>query len=178
MSFVLHPFLSKEELRGRVYALGTQLRAIYADAVLPVVMIPVLGGALRFAADLIGRLEEIPLEIEPLVARYPGERQRGTLQIDTLPTEDRIHDRDVLLVDDLVTSGRTLHTVRERIKSMHPRSIRSVVMLQKRNQQLPDFSCPIEHVLIHAPDDLYVGYGIDYEGRYRNLNYLARLESR
>jgi hypoxanthine phosphoribosyltransferase len=145
----------------------------YADRELTVVAI--LQGGLILMADLLRRVQ-LPLRIETLsIASYhEGTESSGTVTF----LQNRLPDlngRHVILLDDILDSGRTLHAVREKLSAeCQPASMKICVLLRKRKQRV----CVVEadYVGFDIDDDFVVGYGLDYHGRYRNLPYIGVLK--
>ena len=132
-----------------------------------VVLIPVLTGAIVFAADLI---REMPLRMSirvVAVSSYPGEsvKSKGARLRGELPSD--LAGRHVVIVDDILDSGQTLGLLRETIESQGAASVRACMLLRK---DVPR-AVPVEaeHVGFDIPDEFVVGYGLDYDGFYRNL---------
>lgn len=124
-------------------------------------------------ADLIRRLE-MPVRISLIQASsYRGGMQSGDLIIQDHMMLD-IKDRDVLLIDDIFDTGKTLVQVTKRLKEMGPKTIKTAVFLNKLGQStvtaVPDY------VVFEIPNEFVVGYGLDYEDLYRNLPYVGVLE--
>lgn len=165
--------LNKEELHQGVSRMAEQIASVYADRQLTIV--GVLTGSVVLLADLI-RLIDLPMRIGVVQASsYRGATTtRGELVINSELMPD-ITGRDVLLVDDIFDTGHTLIQVMEKLRALGPQSVRSAVLLRKRGRQevmaVPDF------IAFDIPDEFVVGYGLDYEDMYRNLPYLAALES-
>jgi hypoxanthine phosphoribosyltransferase len=126
-------------------------------------------------ADLIRRLD-LPLQVGVIQARsYRGSATRpGPLEIDRRMLPDMRY-RDVLLVDDIFDTGRTLCALLEQVRSLEPRSVRSAVLLLKTGRQ----ETPIrpDYVAFEIPDAFVVGYGLDYQDGYRHLPYVATLDA-
>jgi hypoxanthine phosphoribosyltransferase len=144
----------------------------YADRELTVVAI--LQGGLILMADLLRRVQ-LPLRIETItVSSYRGTESSGTVTF--LQTKlPEINGRHVILLDDILDSGRTLHAIRDRFeKECQPASIRICVLLRKRKAR----ACAIEadYVGFDIGDEFVVGYGLDYQGRYRNLPFIGVLK--
>jgi len=164
--------LSKEELHDGVMRMADKIAACYEDRQLTIV--GVLTGSVVLMADLI-RLIDLPMRVGVLQASsYRGATTtRGELVINSELMLD-ISGRDVLLVDDIFDTGHTLVRTLEKMRDFEPTSIRSAVLLRKHGRQevdyLPDF------VAFDIPDEFVVGYGLDYEDRFRNLPYVAALE--
>lgn len=139
----------------------------------PIVVVALMKGALVFAADLLRRLPRM-LELECLsVASYHGgTRSSGRIEFldRTLPD---VRDRRVLLLDDILDSGRTLGAVSQKLVEQGAAEVRSAVLLAK--QRTREHPIEANHVGFRIEDEFVVGYGLDYRGRYRNLPYIATL---
>ncbi len=137
-------------------------------------VVSVLKGSCIFASDLIRRIP-IPLELAFVAASsYGKETVPGRLEIQFLPLDSEIKGRDLLLVDDILDSGRTLNALVSELKTRGAREVRTCVFLDKPERRAvdiaPDFCC-------FRVDDLFVvGYGLDYGGKYRNLPYVGALK--
>ena len=130
-------------------------------------------GSLVLLADLIRRLR-MPVRVSLIQASsYRGNTEPGALWIRDDMMLD-ISDRDVLVLDDIFDTGKTLQAVLDCLREMQPSSVASAVLLLKEGRQVvamqPDF------VAFRIPDEFVVGYGLDYQDLYRNLPYLAVLE--
>jgi len=158
---------------SRLDAMARDIMRDYADRELTVVAI--LQGGLILMADLLRRVQ-LPLRIETIsVASYHG----GTESTGTVTfLQNRLPDlngRHVLLLDDILDSGRTLHAIRAKLAAeCSPASVRICVLLRKRKQR----ECVVEadYVGFDIDDEFVVGYGLDYDGRYRNLPYIGVLK--
>ncbi len=164
--------LEESELRQGVERLAAEVNQHYDGESLTI--IGVLTGSVVLLADLI-RLLEMPLRVGVVQASsYRGGTEPGELSIqaDFMPD---IESRHVLLVDDIFDTGHTLVEVVKLVKALQPASVTTLVLLRKTGRQqvsyTPDF------VGFDIPDEFVVGYGLDYADAYRNLNYLAALES-
>lgn len=136
----------------------------------------VLKGALCLVADLI-RLLDIPFEVEMIQSSSYGARgtERGELQISGA---DRlqIHNRDILLVDDIFDSGHTMTALLKQIQAKHPRSLKTCVLLNKTN--VPKITDQRPNYVLFDIDNLFVvGYGLDFKEQYRGLPGIYILES-
>lgn len=136
-------------------------------------VVSVLKGSCVFASDLIRRIP-IPLELAFLAASSYGDgTQPGHLEVNFFPTGNEIEGRDLLLVDDILDTGRTLHAVRRELLLRGAREVRTCVFLDKPARRavdlVPDFRC------FEVGDLFVVGYGLDFAGRYRNLPYVGAL---
>ncbi|MDD5350554.1 MAG: hypoxanthine phosphoribosyltransferase [Chthoniobacteraceae bacterium] len=153
-------------IAARLDTLAAELTAFYREK--PLTVLPILNGSLPFAADLLRRIP-LPLHLECLsVASYHGAAQSSgtvTFRQHTLPP---VADRDVLLLDDILDTGRTLHAVRQRLLAeAAPRSVRVAVLLRKNKLRAEPMEA--DYAGFDIADEFVIGYGLDYEGRYRNL---------
>ncbi|HEX2749205.1 MAG TPA: hypoxanthine phosphoribosyltransferase [Verrucomicrobiales bacterium] len=158
---------------SRLDVMARDIMRDYAGQELTVVAI--LQGGLILMADLLRRVQ-LPLRIETLsVASYHGETE-SCGEVTFLQTRlPLLNGRHVILLDDILDSGRTLHAVRDRLSAeCSPASMRICVLLRKRKQR----ACAVEadYVGFDIDDDFVVGYGLDYQGRYRNLPYIGVLK--
>ncbi len=164
--------LSEEEIRGAVGRMAGEIADHYAGRSLTI--LGVLTGSLVLVADLIRRLD-LPLQVGVIQTRsYRGpDTNPGPLQINTTMLPD-IRGRNVLLVDDIFDTGRTLSALIEQMRSLEPATVRSAVLLLKQGRQ--QVAMRPDHVAFEIPDAFVVGYGLDYQDAYRHLPYVARLE--
>lgn len=163
--------LSEEQLLEGIDRLAAALTLRYGQS--PVTIVAVMTGSLVMLADLIRRLS-MPVRVSLIQASsYRGDTKPGELWIREDMMLD-VTDRDVLVLDDIFDTGRTLHAVVECIRKMRPRSVASAVLLYKEGRQEvafePEFSA------FRIPDEFVVGYGLDYQDLFRNLPFLAVLE--
>lgn len=163
--------LNEQQIGQGIDRLASQLKEHYNDH--PITIVGIMTGSLVMLADLIRRLE-MPVRISLIQASsYRGGTQSGDLVIQDQMMLD-IKDRDVLLIDDIFDTGKTLVQVTQRLAALKPKSIRTAVFLNKLGQSVvsavPDF------VVFEIPNEFVVGYGLDYEDLYRNLPYVGVLE--
>lgn len=165
--------VTQEQLQQGIRRLAEQIRQHYAGR--PLTLLGVMIGSIPLLADLI-RLLDMPMRLELLQARDHRHRgpRPGPLVIDVDLLSSDVRGRNVLLVDDIFDTGRTLWDLVPQIDELGPSSVRSAVLLRKQGrcevQMQPDF------VGFDIPDAFVVGYGLDYGDRYRNLPYIAQLE--
>lgn len=164
--------IEADVISKKVVALGQQIAADYRDR--PLTILGVLTGSIVLLSDLI-RAIDLPLRVGLIQASsYRGKSTTaGELTVNTELVPD-IADRDVLLVDDIFDTGRTLDALSVSVGQMNPRSLRSAVLLWKEGRQqvdrTPDYHC------FRIPDVFVVGYGLDYNDEYRHLPFVASLE--
>ena len=149
----------------RLDEIATQISNDYRDRELTV--ITVLNGSLVFMSDLMRRIQ-LPLRLDCLsVASYHGKAETsGEVILKQVALPD-VKGRHVLILDDILDSGHTLAAIREKLETAHPRSIRVCVLLSKRKQRAREVDA--DYLGFEIEDEFVVGYGLDYDGRYRNL---------
>lgn len=167
---IANVLISEERIRERVRAIGAELSDQYAafeDTDSPLVLMPVMTGALVFAADLIRHLPfKLRLELVA-VSSYPGKSMasKGVMMASELPRD--LAGKHVLIIDDILDSGSTIAVLRSLIQEQNPASIKVCVMLEKQRPGAPAVA-KADYVGFAIPDEFVVGYGLDYDGYYRN----------
>ncbi|HZR78353.1 MAG TPA: hypoxanthine phosphoribosyltransferase [Chthoniobacterales bacterium] len=158
-------------IHRRLDQIAAQISADYRDRDLTV--IAVLNGSLVFMADLMRRIP-LPLRLDCLsVASYHGKTETtGEVIFNQVATPD-VKDRHVLILDDILDSGHTLAAIREKLQTANPRSIRVCVLLSKKKQRAREVDA--DYLGFEIEDEFVVGYGLDYDERYRNLPYIGVL---
>lgn len=169
----MKPLLSESEIRAGVDRLAAEIAAAYRDR--PLTLVGVMTGSVVLLADLMRRID-LPVRVGVIQARSyrGGDTRPGELAIhgELIP---EVRDRDVLLIDDIFDTGRTLAALVERFRSLGARSVRSCVLMSKPARAEVDYRP--EHVGFEIPDAFVVGYGMDYLDAYRNLPYVAVLDA-
>jgi len=138
------------------------------------VVVSLLNGTVMFLADLLRRLS-LPLRLDFLgVSSYGAGTESGEL-VYTKELRLDVHQRDVLLVDDILDTGRTLSRVIPKLRALKPRRIKVCVLLDKRERRVEKVSA--NYVGFIIPNVFVVGYGLDYAEKYRNLPFVGVLKS-
>lgn len=136
-------------------------------------VVSVLKGSCVFASDLIRRIP-IPLRLAFVGASsYGNGTESGELELNFFPSGDEIEGRDLLLVDDILDTGRTLSRLSNELVARGARAVRTCVFLDKPARRAVDFQA--DYRAFEVEDLFVVGYGLDYAGRYRNLPYVGAL---
>src|SRR4030081_2929945 len=160
------PMISAARIKRRVRELGNQISETYRDIDTPLVMVVILKGATVFAADLLRSLT-IPAELEFVRASsYGSGTSRGALRLAHM-VEGPMVGRHILLVEDIVDSGHTVHAVARRIRRLKPASLRVAALLDRPTRR--EVSVKIDFLGFTIPDRFVIGYGLDYAGLYREL---------
>jgi len=163
--------LSTDQLREGVTRLAHEVAVFYDHK--PVTMVGALTGSVVLIADLMRTLD-MPLRLGFVqAASYRRDTKPGHLAIhaDFLPD---LRNADVLLVDDIFDTGRTLAKLMTDVKLFGAKSVRSLVLLRKHGRK--EVGLEPDHVGFEIPNEFVVGYGLDYADEYRNLPYVAALE--
>jgi hypoxanthine phosphoribosyltransferase len=149
--------------------LGKKYNAI-ADGK-PVVVVGILKGSVMFMVELIKRMN-IPVELDFMVVSSYGDSTNSSGQLKIKKDLDNsVADKHVLLVEDIVDSGRTLHHLLDYLKGKSPASLTLCTLLDKPSRR--EFEVDVDYVGFEIPDEFVVGYGLDYAQRYRNLPYIG-----
>ena len=160
-----------EDLKRRVAELGRQLSDDYAGRDL--FMVVVLKGAVLFLADLMRTLT-VPCEVDFIAVSSYGSKTDTSGVVRILKDLDAsIEDRHVLVVEDIIDSGLTLHYLMRNLRARRPASLEVCALLTKPERLRVDLSP--RYVGFEIPNRFAVGYGLDYAQRYRNLDYVAAL---
>jgi hypoxanthine phosphoribosyltransferase len=159
--------ISSARIHRRVEELGRQISEVYKDIDTPLVMVVILKGATVFAADLLRSLT-IPAELEFMrAASYgSGTSSSGKLRLAHM-VEGPLVGRHVLLVEDIVDSGRTVNAIAKRIRRLGPASLRLAALLDRPARREEEVQIDFTGFVI--PDKFVIGYGLDYAGLYREL---------
>jgi len=162
------PLIGADRISRRVHRLGREISSTYAGIDTPLVLVVILKGATVFAADLMRSLT-IPAELEFVRAASYGagtSSQGRPLRLAGM-VEGTLVRRHVLLVEDIVDSGRTAAVVTKRVSKLKPASLRLAALLDRPARRAVDVHIDFRGVTI--PDRFVIGYGLDYAGLYREL---------
>ncbi|MDA7978446.1 MAG: hypoxanthine phosphoribosyltransferase [Pirellulales bacterium] len=165
--------LTERQIYSRVRELADEIQSSLPRQ--DVFVVGILTGCLMFLADLVRHLDT-PMRIGFVVAQsYHGTATTaGNLEYNVKSLPD-VAGKHVLLVDDIFDSGQTLARIADEIAACQPASVRSAVLLEKDVQRATDFFPDL--VGFRIPAEFVVGYGLDFDGRYRNLPYIAALDA-
>ncbi len=163
--------VSEREIQRRVRELAARVQSDFAGRDL--VVVGLLTGTLMFLADLVREID-LPLRLDFIgVSSYrDGTKSRELIFTKELRLD--VAGRDVLLVDDILDTGKTLRGVIDKLDGMTPRQIRTCVLLSKKARR--EYDIPADYVGFEIPDEFVVGYGLDYAEKYRNLPHIGVLK--
>lgn len=162
------PFFTAEQIQNKVKELADRISADYEGKNL--LAVGILKGAFMFYSDIV-RMIRVPLAVDFIIASsYLKTSTTGEVKVYYDIRED-ITDKDVLLIEDIADSGITLNYVRERILARSPKSLKICVFLDKKERRVVDV--PLDYIGFEIPNKYVVGYGLDYDNRFRNLPYIS-----
>lgn len=161
--------ITEEEIKEAVAEAGKKIDAMYDGR--PILLVSILKGAFVFMADLC-RAVSVPCEIGFMAAKsyYAGTTSSGVVKI-TMDLDQDISQYHVIIVEDIIDTGRTLNDVVNMLKLRNPLSLKVVTLLDKPERRVVDFKPDV--ALFTIPDYFVIGYGLDCAEHYRNLPYIA-----
>ncbi|MGQ9535289.1 MAG: hypoxanthine phosphoribosyltransferase [bacterium] len=160
--------IKEDDIKKRINELGREINNDYKNK--NPILVGVLKGAFMFLADLLRELT-IPVEIDFLgISSYEGTKSSGVVRI-THDLSVNIEDRDIILIEDIVDTGRTIDYIINNLRTRHPRSIAVCTLLNKKSARVIDV--PLTYIGFNIPPVFVVGYGLDYENKFRNLRYIG-----
>ncbi len=164
---------TQEQIQQRILEVAAEISRDYQDRKL--MLVAVLKGAVFFLAHLAGALE-VPVQIDFLgIASFsPGKALPGVVRISKDLDLD-IHEKDVLVIEDIVDTGLTLRYLLNILAGRQPASLAVCTLLDKATRRLVDI--PVKYRCFEIPDRFVVGFGLDYDQRYRSLPYIGILKS-
>mgnify|MGYP000100165238 FL=1 len=169
---VLRVLLSEDEIREKVRELGGKITADYKNSNL--MLVTVLKGAVVFLADLMRQID-VPAEIDFMVVSSYGSGVKSSGVVKIVKDLDvPLAGKDILIVEDILDSGLTLSYIKELLESRGPRSIRIATLLDKPSRRKVDLQA--DYIGFSVPDEFVIGYGLDYDEKYRNLPYIGILK--
>ena len=167
--------VTQQEISAICDRLAAEIQDTYKDSNRRLVMVGILKGSMPFAAELMKRLP-LPLELEFMkVSSYgAGTKTSGEIKISLDLMRDDLQDIDLLVVEDIIDSGRTLSRLTQLLKNRNAHSVRTCTLLDKPSRRevefVPDF-CGAT-----IPDEFVIGFGLDYDEKYRNLPFVGVLK--
>lgn len=164
--------ISAEDVQKRVQELGRTISRDYAGKSLHIICI--LKGGVYFACDL-ARAIDVPVTMDFMcISSYGNEKSSSGIVKIVKDLDDPLEGRDVLIAEDIIDSGRTLHYLVPVLQKRNPASIEICTLLSKPDRRVVDV--PVKYTGFTVPDEFVVGCGMDYAQRYRNLPYIGVVE--
>ena len=161
--------ISEEEIRKELKKAGALIDSFYDGS--PLLLVSILKGAFVFMADLC-REVTVPCEIAFMAAKsyFEGTESSGHVEI-TMDLKHDISKYHVIIVEDIIDTGRTLNEIKKILAVRNPLSLRIITLLDKPDRRVVELKA--DHSLFTIPDYFVIGYGLDYGEFYRNLPYIA-----
>ena len=168
----IRKLISEKEINARVKELSNLLYSEYGKD--EVVFICTLKGAVFFACDLLKKYKgDARLEFLR-VSSYSGKNSSGKIELNLSISKDNIENKNVIIVEDIVDTGSTLKFLKEYIGNMNPKSVKICTLLNKEERRKVEIEA--DYVGFEIDDLFVVGYGLDYDQKYRNLPYIGVVE--
>jgi hypoxanthine phosphoribosyltransferase len=162
------PLLTVEQIQSKVRELAAQITDDYDGKEL--VSVGILKGAFMFFSDIV-KLIQVPMTIDFLnVSSYLKTASTGEVTVHSDLRYD-IAGKDVLLIEDIIDTGITMKYLRELLLRRNPASLKICTLLDKKSRRITEV--PLDYVGFEIPNEYVVGYGLDYENKFRNLPYIA-----
>lgn len=162
------PLLTTEQIQSKVLELADKISRDYIGKEL--LAVGILKGSFMFFADLV-RAIRVPITIDFVIASsYLKTTSTGEIKV-FYDIREEITNKNVLLIDDIVDTGVSLNFIRENVLSKSPASLKICAFLDKKERRVADV--PIDYIGFEIPDKFVVGYGLDYDNKYRNLPYIS-----
>jgi hypoxanthine phosphoribosyltransferase len=168
----LKTYLTEEQLQAKVKELGAQLTEKFKGQEL--VAVCVLKGSFIFFSDLTRHIQTDLITEFYGVSSYHGNQSSGEVKV-TLDLSHPIEGKHVLLVEDIVDTGITMNYLKNSILSRKPKSLTTIALLEK--PEALKVPCKLDYVGFQITNEFVVGYGLDYQGYYRNLPYIAQVQN-
>ena len=172
MSEKIRILLSEEEVERRICALGEMISRDYEGR--QVHLICVLKGGVFFTCELAKKIT-VPVSMDFMsVSSYGSDtKSSGVVKI-VKDLDESIENKDVLVVEDIIDSGRTLSYLLDNLRSRNPKSLKLCTLLDKPDRRVTEVK--VDYTGFEIPDEFVVGYGLDYAQKYRNLPYIGIVE--
>ncbi len=172
MSEKIRVLLSEEEVGKKIREIGEQISKDYEGKT--VHLICVLKGGVFFTCEFAKRIT-VPVTMDFMsVSSYGDETSSSGVVRIVKDLDENLEGKDVLIVEDIIDSGRTLSHLLEILKQRNPNSLRLCTLLDKPDRRVKDVK--VDYVCFNIPDEFVVGYGLDYAQKYRNLPYIGVVE--
>lgn len=169
---VFEPYITEEQIQARIETLAQELGIKYKDSC--PILICVLNGSFMFAADLFRKLSSQAEITFVKIASYSGTESTGNVK-ELIGLDYRIEGRNVIIIEDIVDTGNTIHALLTQLKVKQPKSIEVCTLLNKPSRR--EIEVPVSYSGFEIPDRFVVGYGLDLDGLGRNLPHIYQLKT-
>lgn len=169
----LKPYLTEEQIQNRVKEIAKTITDKFKGE--KIIAVCVLKGSFMFYSDLIRNIDgDVTCEFFGVSSYHGNTSSSGEVKV-TLDLASPVENQHVVLVEDIIDTGLTMNYLRNAISSRKPKSLTVVSLLEK--PEALKVPCKIDYVGFKIPNDFVVGYGLDYQGFYRNLPYIAQVQN-
>ena len=167
--------ISQEEISKRLAEMGAQISKDY-EGCEELVLVCILKGSVYITCEL-SRSITVPVTLDFMSVSSYGNAKESTGRVRILKDLDEsIAGKDVLILEDIIDSGRTLQNLYEMLSSRNPKSVKICTLLDKPDRRIPECTISVDYTGFVIPDKFVVGYGLDYEQKLRNLPYVGVVE--
>lgn len=171
MAYRIEEMISEEEVNNRIRELGEQITKDYAGR--SVRLVCILRGAVFFMCELAKRIE-LPVTFDFMsVSSYGSKTTSSGIVRIIKDLEEPLKGKDIIVVEDIIDSGRTLHFLQELFRTREAASVRLCTLLDKPSRRAPEIDITVDYLGFQVPDAFVVGWGMDFDQRYRNLPYIG-----
>ena len=164
----LEVLISEAKIEKRLNELAKDIMKEYKDE--DIVFVGVLKGAATFMVELAKRIKN-SVEFEFIQAKsYEGEESTGKIEM-VQDLTGKIEGKNVVIIEDIIDTGRTLEYLKHHLQEFNPKSLKICTLLSKPSRRVIDLD--VDYIGFSIPDEFVIGYGLDYNQRYRNLPYIG-----
>jgi hypoxanthine phosphoribosyltransferase len=164
--------ISKRDLNKRIGEIANEISKDFNKE--PILIVCVLKGATYFAVDLSKKIKDNKVEIDFMkISSYSGTTSTGKVNI-KLDVNENIEGRNVIIVEDIIDTGISLNYLYDHLIEKKPKSLKIAVLLDKKERRVKDIN--VDYTGFVIEDKFVVGYGLDYDEQYRNLDYIGYIE--
>lgn len=170
-NILIEKLIAEEEIARRIKEIGQQISSDYKDK--EILLICVLKGGVMFMTELSKHIN-IPVDMDFMsVSSYGNEMTSSGVVKVIKDLDEPIKDKHIIIVEDIIDSGRTLSYLKQILEGRQPKSIKICTLLDKPQTRKVEVN--VDYVGFNIPDEFVVGYGLDYQQKYRNLPYIAKV---
>lgn len=167
----INTLIGEDEIKSRVKELATKIESDFNGE--EVILVAILKGSVFFATEL-AKAMTTPVVMDFIkVSSYNGTESTGKISF-KLDLSENVENKNVIIVEDIVDTGRTLNYLKEHINNKHPKSLKICTLLDKKERRVLELNP--DYVGFDIPDKFVIGYGLDYDEKYRNLPFIGYAE--
>jgi hypoxanthine phosphoribosyltransferase len=175
MGIKISTMISEMDIEKRVGEIGKALTDQFKNDQAPLVIVAVLKGSFIFYSDLIRTIQlDFDCEFLGVASYHNGTKSSGEVKM-TLDLATALEGKNVVIVEDIVDTGLTMQYLQNYLKSRNPKSVTTVTLLHK--PEANQVHCQLDHIGFTIGNDFVVGYGLDYQGYFRNLPYIGLINN-